>query len=433
MLAKRPFIAVMMCAVVNVPCTYAEKPNFADFKEKYKAKFEKYSLDYSQKYQAYKKDLIEKWGVAELSSNTEYVSYSEDKQVKVIADFENDTIEVSLRTDDSNIHSSTEQNDVIRAAIVDALSVSPDGASASNLEFALTGETEEKAVSGKDNAPTILQFMGIDDSPAITSLVEQADEVPQYEQLKQVKLRTTERLNEQISEVEQFVEREETSTASKVVAKRHLQELNEQLKSLNVKRTKVTEKNIKTYKIQLKRDRFKKAEKFLDTVKIQAKRWNIPEDVLLAVMETESHFNPMAKSHIPAYGLMQIVPATAGADVNQRVFALSQKPSPKLLYNGDKNIEYGSAYFNILLTVYLKEVSNPTSRLYCAIAAYNTGIGNLAKAFNKGEKGRKKAIRTINSLTPEQVANVIKKYTHVETQRYLKKVLKSKAYFAQHI
>jgi len=84
------------------------------------------------------------------------------------------------------------------------------------------------------------------------------------------------------------------------------------------------------------------------------------------------------------------------------------------------------------MTRYLKEIKNPTSRLYCAIASYNTGIGNVARAFNKGKKGRLKAMKVINTLSPDEVYNIIKKRTHTETQRYLDKVLESKQYFTQH-
>ena len=194
-----------------------------------------------------------------------------------------------------------------------------------------------------------------------------------------------------------------------------------------------TVKNTKSYKIQLHRARYDKATNYLDAVYQQAERWQVAQDTLLAVIETESHFNPMVKSHIPAYGLMQIVPATAGADVNNKVFSKEKKPTPEELFNGERNIEFGSAYFNILMTRYLKEVEDPTSRMYCAIAAYNTGIGNLSRAFNNGERGRMAAIKQINQMTPEQVMRVIKSKTHTETQRYLDKVLSSKAYFAQHI
>jgi membrane-bound lytic murein transglycosylase C len=181
----------------------------------------------------------------------------------------------------------------------------------------------------------------------------------------------------------------------------------------------------------LRRDRYKKAEQYLKMVSNNAQKWALSDQFILAIMETESHFNPLAKSYVPAYGLMQIVPSTAGADVNTKLLGIKNKPSPDLLFSGRDNIKYGSAYIHILMTRYLKEIKNPTSRLYCAIASYNTGIGNLARAFNNGKKGRLKAMKVINTLSPDEVYDIIKKRTHTETQRYLDKVLESKQYFTQ--
>ena len=133
------------------------------------------------------------------------------------------------------------------------------------------------------------------------------------------------------SNLEQFVEREELPPKQKKRAQRKVAELNSQLNELNQRQDILTKKNIKSYKIQLKRDRFNKAEKYLSQVAMQAEQWKVDQEVLLAIMETESHFNPMAKSHIPAYGLMQIVPSTAGADVNKKIFSINKNQLNKVV------------------------------------------------------------------------------------------------------
>ena len=308
-----------------------------------------------------------------------------------------------------------------------------------NPEFViLAGSSAKKAhiptlKNYKSTAPTLLNALGIKSDADLAKSIVAAKAIPVEKQAALVTQRTKARLEKQIKEVEQFASREDVPKQTKEQATKTVATLTTQLNEVSEAKVDATAKNTRSYKIQLQRARYEKAADFLNAVSQQSSRWQVAEDTLLAVMETESHFNPLAKSHIPAYGLMQIVPATAGADVNKQVFSSDKKPTPEELYDSERNIEYGSAYFNILMTRYLKEVENPTSRLYCAIAAYNTGIGNLSKAFNNGKRGRMAAIEKINQMTPEQVMHVIKSKTHTETQRYLEKVLGSKAYFSQHI
>jgi len=139
-------------------------------------------------------------------------------------------------------------------------------------------------------------------------------------------------------------------------------------------------------------------------------------------MHSESSFNPMARSHIPAFGLMQIVPRSAGIDSYQYLYKKKRVLSSAYLYNASKNITIGSGYLHVLYYRYLKKIKNPQSRLYCAIAAYNTGAGNVAKTFI-GNRNINKAATTINKLTPQQVYNkLISNLPYNETRKYLKKV-----------
>ena len=153
-----------------------------------------------------------------------------------------------------------------------------------------------------------------------------------------------------------------------------------------------------------------------------ADREKLPLPLVMAVMETESSFNPMAKSGIPAYGLMQIVPNSAGQDATAYLYGKAQILSPSYLYNGDNNIKIGTAYIHVLYYNYLKNVKDPVSRLYCAIAAYNTGAGNVARAFI-GSTNITKASTKINQLSPKEVYLRLRKHLpYEETQRYVRKV-----------
>ena len=141
-------------------------------------------------------------------------------------------------------------------------------------------------------------------------------------------------------------------------------------------------------------------------------------------MHTESSFNPKATSYVPAYGLMQIVPHTAGVDSYKYLYRVKKIPSSRYLYNSKNNIRLGSAYLHLLYYSYLRHIKNPQSRLYCAIAAYNTGAGNVAWAFTH-TYNPKKAAQVINRLTPEQVYNrLLRDLKYDEPKHYLKRVTK---------
>lgn len=175
----------------------------------------------------------------------------------------------------------------------------------------------------------------------------------------------------------------------------------------------------------LKSNKLPKSARALEAhVSEYAKKAKVENSLVYAIIETESAFNPMAKSGVPAYGLMQIVPRSAGQDATQQLFGKPKILSPSYLYNSEQNIEIGTTYLNILYYRYLKGVKNPESRLYCSIAAYNTGAGNVAKAFT-GKQRLKPALKHINAMTPQQVYDhLIKNLPYEETQKYLAKVNK---------
>jgi len=167
----------------------------------------------------------------------------------------------------------------------------------------------------------------------------------------------------------------------------------------------------------------KGAREVAGNVKGYAGKVDLDESLVFAIIETESAFNPMAKSPVPAYGLMQIVPSSAGMDATQLLFGSSRILSPSYLYSSDKNIEVGTTYLFILQTKYLQDIDDPLSRLYCSIAAYNTGPGNVARAFT-GDRNLKRALPIINKMKPQDVySHLIKNLPYDETRLYLQKVV----------
>ncbi|MGF1476818.1 MAG: transglycosylase SLT domain-containing protein [Geminicoccaceae bacterium] len=161
---------------------------------------------------------------------------------------------------------------------------------------------------------------------------------------------------------------------------------------------------------------------FAEPIMRDARRHEVEPSLLLAIMQAESAFNPRATSHIPAYGLMQIVPTSAGLDAYDFVHGMMRLLGPEYLYDPDNNIELGSAYLWILDGRYLRAIENSESRLYCVIAAYNTGAGNVARTFS-GTTSVRQAAPVINALTPGEVfARLEQDLPYDETRAYLVKV-----------
>lgn len=168
--------------------------------------------------------------------------------------------------------------------------------------------------------------------------------------------------------------------------------------------------------------------KYADIVQRASRRYGIPEDLIYAIIKTESSFNPYAVSWANAYGLMQVVPKTAGADVFKLVKKRSGQPTPEYLFDPEKNIDTGTAYFYILKNRYLKDVRNSLSLEYSMISAYNGGTGGVLNTFDRGSRSR--AMRKLNSLQPNQVYWALtKKHASSESRKYLQKVTKFKKDF----
>lgn len=172
-----------------------------------------------------------------------------------------------------------------------------------------------------------------------------------------------------------------------------------------------------------------KSQAYWPEVNKVADKWSLNPHLIMAIVHTESHFNPVAQSHIPAYGLMQIVPATAGLDVATRYLKTKQLFSPKILFTPQFNLDIGAAYLNILQQSYLKQVVNRQSKEYLSIAAYNGGIGSVAKHFT-GSTSLTALAEKVNRLSAEQVyQSLVDDFPFEETRHYLRKVNKQKSYY----
>jgi len=175
-----------------------------------------------------------------------------------------------------------------------------------------------------------------------------------------------------------------------------------------------------------------RAEKYKKPIEFHARKFHIPTPLIYAIMETESYFNPYAKSSVPAFGLMQLVPATGARDAYKFLYNKDIVVKENYLYSPENNIELGVAYMHVIYYKYLHKIEDPKTRLWVMIAAYNTGVVNVLKSVN-GDYNRKKfgslynwknlAIDKINKMKSEQVFRFLqKKLPFEETRDYLNKV-----------
>lgn len=140
--------------------------------------------------------------------------------------------------------------------------------------------------------------------------------------------------------------------------------------------------------------------------------------LLAAIIKHESNFNPNARSHAGATGLMQLMPETADYVIRRyrlneiKVASLDMPKLPKpisaaRLANPEVNITVGQHYIK-----YLSDKSYIEGNIIYLLAAYNAGPGNLIVWQNRfaGVQDPREFIRSI---------------PFKETRHYVQKVLRS--------
>jgi len=98
----------------------------------------------------------------------------------------------------------------------------------------------------------------------------------------------------------------------------------------------------------------------------------VNKELVHALIRQESRFDPIAKSHSGAAGLMQIMPTTAAYVTGQPIYRTDA--GRVFLEVPEKNLKIGSNYLKRIANM-----RNVKGNLFELLVAYNAGPGNLAK------------------------------------------------------
>lgn len=353
-----------------------QNTDFSSYQAEMAAAYRVFKETYRQEQNLFREQIQQQWGSFQDSDREQWVSYTHNGRVRRTVNYKEGTIEVELlapsATPDTELQQQVQQHakQLISATEKDAF---------------LTDAVAQKVEQRLSALPQVIEKGSPSDEKLALSPI-----IPQLTEKKKV----SPKLAEEILEPATLDSRNASKPGQKIMR----------------------------VKLTIPKRMTNKAAPFSQQVRKVANKEGISAPLIYAIMETESYFNPFAKSHVPAYGLMQIVPVSAGKDATAYLFGKEKLLSPSYLYDSDKNIEIGGAYLHLLYYRYLKSINDPLSRLYCAIAAYNTGPGNVARAFS-GNKNIRKATAIINTLSPDEVYKKLKyNLPYQETRRYIEKV-----------
>jgi len=388
----KKILIFLLLVILNAESFEEYKQNqlksFYDYKTSLQKAFKEYKEELNKEFEHYKKTLSTYWKKPELTTKKKFVEYSKDKKIRKKVDYSKETITIDVIAKNKK-----EAIKKIKKALLE-----------------LSTETTKDAVYK---------------NPVLKKIKNKL--VKKYKNLSVI----TKPSKEPIIADMVFNGKPTRSKVKKFV--------NKALKNpLQIANSKI--KNEKVYSLSVKlppNSILKKAKYYKYDVFKRANQFVLTPSLIYAIIHTESSFNPLARSYVPAFGLMQIVPHTAGKDAYKMLYKKEKILTPNYLYNSHNNILIGSAYLKLLYYHYFKRIKNPLSRLYCTIAAYNTGAGNVSCAFNSREKrgGRTvcrrsrgdysvaKAIPIINSMSSKEVYNhLIKNLRYDEAKNYLKRV-----------
>jgi len=120
-----------------------------------------------------------------------------------------------------------------------------------------------------------------------------------------------------------------------------------------------------------------RAQRYKPIVARWAAQYDLAPELIFAVIQTESDFNPLSQSNAGAVGLMQVVPRTAGDEAYRYLYKEDKALTSDYLLDPENNIKLGATYLHMLDSLHYGKVKDADNRRTLSIAAYNCGPGNV--------------------------------------------------------
>jgi membrane-bound lytic murein transglycosylase C len=343
---------------------------FAQYKAEVTAEYQKFYEQKQREFEEYKNQIANQWGKNNTPTSTkkDWVSYGNDFLSRRSVDFEKGEAKVEILIEESQ----TKDRNVIEQRLQNEVSK------------VVTGKGNEDPLEAKENAPPTAK-------PILSGQVETKDGKPVTE-----------------ANVGQF--------AQQLVSLTKWQQENIVGKDGKKRVAFVLKFPLVPNHIKIR------AKDFKDQVQKFAQKFNIDPSLVFAVIHTESWFNPKARSSAPAFGLMQLVPYSGARAAYIHIYGEDHLVTPEYLYQPENNMMLGTGYLDVLMSMNFKGIKDGMSKVYCAIAAYNTGPGNVAKAF-VGRRDVGDAVAAINKMNSKEVFNRLRAHLPFqETRDYIAKV-----------
>lgn len=366
---------------------------------------EKYKTFTEKTFQEYKEKSEKIWGYYEELASSKWIDYETDLKTYSIVNFGDEPkIDIKNKTPGEAEKEITQYD---ATAYIEINTILDTGEStekvAENVQKRLDGVMKEKnEYTGKPILEGIVEPGKID--LAIQKINDAAENPDKYKDIVLDKSKGT----QPAGPVNKYDNPYEKSGNLMIIGKKDVEV---EVKDVTVDNQK---KTIYTVRIPMTDDHiYKLAKEYLEIINYWAEKLDMEPALIMAIIHTESSFNPKAVSKSYAYGLMQLKPKLGAVDGYYYLNNEKKSINPDDLVDPKTNIELGSGYYKMIYERYLKGIKNEDNKKYMSVAAYNWGPTNASELVKTSP---------VDSMTHDELVDFIEKNTREETYNYVLRI-----------